>query len=318
MRAGGGCVRAGENIMAFAQRSMACFASSFALATALAAAPALAQDIHPAPSQDQSNATPPLSKEQAGEGDVIVVTGTAGGGIRRQKAAYAITTLDHSAIEKLAPASTADLFKAIPGISAESSGGQNGANIFVRGYPSGGDAEFVTLQTEGVPFFPPSTLSFLENSQLIRIDETLQRVEAVRGGTGALFSSGQPGLTVNFVQREGGRNFAGLAKLTVTDFGELRSDGYVSGPLGPNTTFLVGGYYASSKGVRNPQFTAEKGGQISANIRHTLDRGFFAARFRSLSGRSRPMAAADPGDPERHENLFLSRVRCGDRNAGRQ
>ena len=69
----------------------------------------------------------------------------------------------------------------------------------MRGYPSGGDAVFVTFQSSGTPIFPPPTLSFLENSQLIRIDNTVARVEAVRGGTGSLFSNGQPGLTVNLV-----------------------------------------------------------------------------------------------------------------------
>lgn len=235
------------------------------IAALIAAAPAIAQ-TPPAPDQAAATAADD-------EGDVIIVTGTAGGGTRRQDAAFALTTVDNAAIDRLAPASTADLFRVIPGVSAESSGGQNGANIFVRGYPSGGDAEFVTLQTEGVPFFPPSTLSFLENTQLFRLDETLERVEAVRGGTGALFSSGQPGLTVNFVQRKGGQDFAGLAKLSATDYGEVRGDGYISGPVGPNTTFLVGGYYAQSNGVRDPQFTAEKGGQISANILHKFDRG---------------------------------------------
>ena len=155
----------------------------------------------------------------------------------------------------------------------------------MRGYPSGGDAQFVTLQTEGVPFFPPPTLSFLENSQLIRVDETLDRIEAVRGGTGALFSSGQPGLTINFVQREGRQDFEGLLKLSGTDFGELRADGYVSGPIGPDTTFMVGGYYAASDGIRDPQFTAEKGGQITANVRHDFDKGSLLVFGRYLNDR---------------------------------
>ncbi|MDA4836193.1 TonB-dependent receptor plug domain-containing protein, partial [Enterobacter hormaechei] len=149
---------------------------------------------------------------QAGE-DIIVV-GTAGGGTRRQDAAFAVTTLSNDAIERAAPNSTADLLRTVPGVMAESSGGQNGANIFVRGYPSGGDAQFVTFQLGGVPIFPPSTLSFLENSQLIRLDETVQRVEAVRGGTGSLFSNGQPGLTVNVVPRIGGDTFKGFAKFS--------------------------------------------------------------------------------------------------------
>lgn len=224
--------------------------------------------------QRTAGESPSLAANEPAVEEIIVV-GTAGGGVRRQDAAFAVTTLDNAAIERAAPTSTADLLRTIPGVSAESSGGQNGANIFVRGYPSGGDAQFVTFQIAGVPVFPPPTLSFLENSQLIRLDETVSRVEAVRGGTGSLFSSGQPGLTTNVVLREGGQDFAGLGKLSLTDFGEVRGDAWVSGPLGPNTTFMVGGFYARTDGVRDPQFTADKGGQITANIRHDFaeDRG---------------------------------------------
>ena len=201
----------------------------------------------------------------------IVVVGTAGAGTRRQDAAFAVTSLSSDAIARAAPNSTADLLRTIPGVSAESSGGQNGANIFVRGYPSGGDAQFVTFQLGGVPFFPPSTLSFLENSQLIRLDETVDRVEAVRGGTGSLFSNGQPGLTVNVQQREGGQTLKGFAKLSYTDYDEIRGDAWISGPISEDTTFMVGGYYAQGNGIRDPQFRAEKGGQITANIRHDFD-----------------------------------------------
>lgn len=232
----------------------------------------------------------------------IVVTGTAGGGISRQDAAFAITSINAEAIERAAPNSTADLFKVIPGVSAESSGGQNGANIFVRGYPSGGDAEFVTLTVQGVPFFSPPTLSFLENTQLIRIDETIERVEAVRGGTGALFGNGQPGLTVNFVQKEGGRDFEGLVKASITDYGDLRGDMLLSGPLGDSTSFMVGGYYSSGEGIRSPGFTAEKGGQITANVRHDMDRGSILVFARYLKDRGQwllPIPVIRDGDKVR-------------------
>ncbi|WP_156678560.1 TonB-dependent siderophore receptor [Sphingomonas profundi] len=242
------------------------------------AAPAFAQaDPAASPPLRSDGTTPTAESQTAAEpaGEDIVVVGTAGGGTRRQDAAFAVTALSNDAIERAAPTSTADLLRTIPGVSAESSGGQNGANIFVRGYPSGGDAQFVTFQVAGVPVYPPPTLSFLENSQLIRLDETVERVEAVRGGTGSLFSSGQPGLTVNVVQREGGNELAGLAKISATDFGEVRGDGWISGPLGENTSFMVGGFYARSHGIRDPQFTVDKGGQITANIRHRFadDRG---------------------------------------------
>ena len=227
----------------------------------------------------------PQADDAAPAEDEIIVTGTAGGGVNRQDAAFAITSINSEAIDRAAPSSTADLFKVIPGVSAESSGGQNGANIFVRGYPSGGDAEFVTLTVQGVPFFSPPTLSFLENTQLIRIDETIERVEAVRGGTGALFGNGQPGLTVNFVQKEGGRDFEGLVKASITDYGDLRGDMLLSGPLGENTSFMVGGYYSSGEGIRSPGFTAEKGGQITGNIRHDFDKGSILVFARYLNDR---------------------------------
>ncbi len=251
---------------------------------ALIAATAQAQIV---PSSEPTATAPATDQATAAEPDQeIIVVGTAGGGTRRQDAAFAVTTISNEAIARAAPNSTADLLRTVPGISAESSGGQNGANIFVRGYPSGGDAQFVTFQVAGVPVFPPSTLSFLENSQLIRLDETVQRVEAVRGGTGSLFSNGQPGLTVNVVQRTGGKDFHGLAKVSYTDFDEIRGDAWVSGPLGEDTGFMVGGYYAQGNGLRDPQFRAEKGGQITANIHHDFgNKGSFEVYARYLNDR---------------------------------
>jgi outer membrane receptor protein involved in Fe transport len=216
----------------------------------------------------------------------IVVVGTPGGGSLRQEAAFAVTTIDADQIEQLAPASTADVLKLVPGLTVETSGGKNGANIFVRGYPSGGDAEYVTFQTDGVPFFPPATLSFLENSQLYRIDETVTQVEAVRGGTGSLFASGQPGVTINLVQREGGRTLQGLAKASMIDDGEVRGDGYVSGPLGRDTQFMVGGYYSQGNGIRSPGYAADRGGQITANLRHDFADGSAFVFARYLNDRS--------------------------------
>ncbi len=256
-------------------------------------APAQAAPVQAAPDPTVAQAPP---EEPSAD---IVVIGTAGAGTRRQDAAFAVTTIDSTMAQRLGTASTAEVLRAVPGVSTESSGGKTGANIFVRGYPSGGDAEYVTFQTQGVPFFPPPTLSFLENTQLIRIDETIQRVEAVRGGTGALFSNGQPGLTVNLVQREGKQTPAGLLKLSGTDFGEFRVDSYVSGPIDDSTTYMVGGYYSTSRGIRDAQFEAERGGQITGNIRHDFDKGSILLFGRYLDDRGQwllPIPVVQDGD----------------------
>lgn len=219
-----------------------------------------------------AQAAPPA--DDAAEAEEIIVTATAGGaGVRKQDAAFALSTVDSKGIDQFAPKSTADLLKLVPGVSSESSGGQNGANIFVRGFPGGGDAEFVTFQYEGSPSFPPPTLSFLENSQLFRLDETVQRVEAVRGGPAQIFSNGQAGLTANVIARKGGAEFEGLLKGSITDFGEKRVDAVISGPLGKSTSFMVGGFYHSGDGIRKTQYTSERGGQVSANVEHEFEGG---------------------------------------------
>ena len=270
----------------------------------LAAMPVAAQtDSSAAQAADSAQRAEPetgLVDTAAQVGEDIVVVGTAGGGTRRQDASFAVTTLGNDAIERAAPNSTADLLRTVPGVMAESSGGQNGANIFVRGYPSGGDAQFVTFQYAGTPVFAPPTLSFLENSQLIRLDETVQRVEAVRGGTGSLFSNGQPGLTVNVVPRIGGSEFHGLAKLSYTDFDEIRGDAWISGPIGPDTGFMIGGYYAQGNGIRDPRYRAEQGGQITANIHHDFgDKGSVEVYARYLNDRGQwllPIPVVVDGD----------------------
>ncbi|GER03361.1 TonB-dependent receptor [Iodidimonas nitroreducens] len=216
----------------------------------------------------------------------IVVTGRPGGaGMKKLDASFAITTMNNDAINKFAPKSTADLLKAVPGVWAESSGGESGANIFVRGFPGAGDAEFVTIQVDGMPIFPPPTLSFLENSSLFRIDETVERMEALRGGPNPVFSNGQPGVTVNFIQKQGGPETEGILKLSGTDFGEKRVDVQMSGPLADDLFYSFGGFYRTSNGIRDAEFNSERGGQISANITKLFDNGQINVYTRFLDDR---------------------------------
>jgi iron complex outermembrane recepter protein len=48
---------------------------------------------------------------------------------------------------------------------------------------------------------------------------------------------------------------------------------------------MIGGYYSSGHGIRNPGFTAEKGGQITANVRHELGNGSVLIFARYLNDR---------------------------------
>jgi hypothetical protein len=155
------------------------------------------------------------------EEEEIVVVGTPGGtGVNRFDASFAVTTLDAEDITRISPLSTADLFKSIPGVWAESSGGVAGANIDVRGLPGGSDAPFVTLAINGSPLYGTEMLSFFEQSSIFRIDETIAGVEGLRGGPNSVFGKGEPGLTVNFNLRRGGEDTEGLVKVSASDYGQ--------------------------------------------------------------------------------------------------
>lgn len=214
------------------------------------------------------------NEEQNDNAEVIVVSGTpGGGGIRKIDASFAVTNIDASDIDKISPKSTADLFKAIPGVWVESSGGESGANVWVRGFPGGGDAPFLTISLEGSPVYPPSTLSFLENSQIFRIDETIEMVEGLRGGPNPIVSNGQPGLTTNFRLKRGSDTPEALAKYSVSDYGLNRIDVVASGALADDFYYMVGGYVKSSEGIREAGFNSEEGNQFTINLTKEFDNG---------------------------------------------
>ena len=211
---------------------------------------------------------------EADSAEKIIVTGTySGRAIAKEKASFAISSFDAESIKKLGPKSTADLFKAIPGVWSESSGGVAGANVFVRGFPGGGDAPFLTVHLQGAPIFQPPTLSFLENSTLFRIDETVEFMEALRGGPNPVISNGQPGLTTNFILKEGSERTEGLVKYSTSDYGLKRVDVLMSGSLADDLYYMMGGYIKSSPGVRDSGFNGEEGSQFTINITKQLDRG---------------------------------------------
>jgi iron complex outermembrane recepter protein len=186
--------------------------------------------------------------------DAVVVSGTAGGsGVIKKDASFSITTISPRELDQLSPPSTAAALDLVPGVWSESSGGVAGANIFVRGLPSSGDAPFVTMSINGAPIYGTQTLSFFEQSSIFRIDETVGTIEALRGGPSSVFSNGESGLT--------------------TDYSEQRVDAVLRGPVSEKFYYMVGGYFRTSPGIRDAEFNAEKGQQFTVQLTKVLDKG---------------------------------------------
>src|ERR1700732_1372034 len=218
----------------------------------------------------QDTATTPAAAADASAAntstlDEIVVTGAAQSkGLKKLDASFSITTASLEEIRDVNPSSSADLLKIVPGIWAESSGGESGANIELAGFPGSGDAPYVTYQLNGSPGFPVPALSFMENSSLFRLDESVERAEVLQGGPGVVLSNGQLGATANFILRQGTATPRGDLGITWGDEGMYRIDGFYGGPLAPDWYMSVGGFYRYSSGIRDSQFPADDGGQITA------------------------------------------------------
>jgi outer membrane receptor protein involved in Fe transport len=214
------------------------------------------------------------SKEVTNEMQQVVVTGVASArGVRKVDSAFSITTASEEQLKQASPSSTADIMKLVPGVYAESTGGQSGANIEVRGFPSGSDSPFVSVQLMGNPIYPPPTLSFFEGSSAFRLDDTVERVEVLRGGPSTIWSNAQPGATMNFILKEGTDTPEGTVRFT-TGTGSLRRvDMYYGGKISDGWYGSVGGFYRKTDGVRDAGFPADDGHQLTATLTRNLDQG---------------------------------------------
>lgn len=231
----------------------------------------------------------------------IVVTGTATG-VQKQQSSFAVTTVRAPEINSQAPQSTADLLKAVPGFHVEASGGVGGNNVFARGIPQPGSFRFLAMHEDGLPVFEAPELAFLNVDELHRVDQTVETMEAVRGGTASIFASNAPGGLINFVSKTGGEELGGVVKLTGGDYNLFRTDFNYGGPLldDKDWRFNVGGFYRFDTGVRDPGFPANRGGQVKANITHLMENGYVRIRAKYLDDRNiffLPIPLQNPSDP---------------------
>lgn len=240
-----------------------------------------------------------LEEDVLGFGDVVV-TGT-----RNEKtkieSSVAITTLPQEKLSETPARSSADVLKVVPGFYVESSGGEGGNNLFARGIPADGSFRYVQVQEDGLPVYESPELAFANIDELYRIDETMERMEAVRGGSASIFASNAPGGIINIVSKTGGPEFNGIAQVSTAYHGMLRTDVDVSGPMGDDWRFNVGGFYRYDEGLRDPGFAGNRGGQIKANITHLLDNGYVRVYGKYLNDRNvfyLPVPLQNPDSPE--------------------
>jgi catecholate siderophore receptor len=208
----------------------------------------------------------------AGDIETVVVTGRAGvEEVRKVEVSYAITTIGGESLRMDAPLGVADALSSVPGFWVESSGGEASANIRARGIPEEGFSAVGMLE-DGLPVQHDPGLGWLNADQSFRMDDTVDRIEVVRGGPASMFSSNAPGGVVNFITRKPSDVAGGNLKLESSDYGLMRVDGWYSLPVG-DWRLGFGGFYREDDGIRDPGYTANKGGQARFAIARSFSGG---------------------------------------------
>jgi outer membrane receptor protein involved in Fe transport len=250
---------------------------------AIGAAPAVAQQ---APSSDPAAAT--IVPRQQADSQVLVVTALARSQ-NRLDTSVSISTLSAAQISGLSTRSTAEIFRNLPGVRAESSGGEGNANIAVRGLPlASGGAKYLSLQEDGLPVLQFGDITFATSDMFMRADLNIQRIEGVRGGSSSTFVSNAPGGVINLLSKTGDREGGAILFSAGLDYQEYRTDFDYGAPLPGDWTFHVGGFYRQGEGPRKAGYDANKGGQIKANITKSFSNGFVRLYGKYLDDRTIP------------------------------
>lgn len=207
----------------------------------------------------------------------IVVTGVARA-TNRLDTSISVSALNINKIQEIAPRGTSEIYRYLPGIRAESSAGGGNANIGVRGLPIfTGGAQFVSQQEDGLPVTLFGDHNFAPADGFIKVDNTLARVESVRGGTASTLTTNGNGAIINLIHKTGSDEGGSVTLLKGIDYNDTRIDAEYGGRISDDIYFHIGGHYQDGGDYRNTGFDAVQGGKFRASITKEFDEGF--ARF---------------------------------------
>ena len=222
----------------------------------------LALASHGAPAQTPQAGASSLLEE-------VIVTGTRPEGRTALETSYGVAVIDADTMRQEAPLGINDLLDAVPGLWAESWGGEANNSLSARGTRPGFNT-FISLQEDGLPIAYSPFLSEFE----IRQDLTYERIETVLGGPSGVFTAQGAAATVNFISRKPHQQ-EGEVRLMLTDYGNTRLDAFYGGPLAGLEAwrFAVGGYFRSGNGIRQVDYRADHGGQLRLLLSRDIDSG---------------------------------------------
>lgn len=234
----------------------------------------------------QNETTPVSDSIQLTKLEDVVITGVVNPKAKI-KSSVSITTMDVKQIEQSAPRSTAEIFRSIPGIRSESSGGEGNSNISVRGVPiSSGGSKYLQIQEDGLPVLLFGDIAFATADIFTRFDGNVARIEAIRGGSASTLSSNSPGGIINFISKTGKTEGGTISTSFGLDYNNFRTDMDYGAKIGNGLYFHAGGFYRAGEGVRETGITSNNGGQVKFNLTKEFENGKITIYTKFLNDRA--------------------------------
>lgn len=244
-------------------KSGAALATAIATLLAMPALPAFAQSEEPI--------------------EEVIVTGVPRGGATKLEASVSVSSLPAEEMANFAPRSTAEIFRSLPGIRAESSGGGGNANMTIRGIPlATGGSKYMQIHEDGLPVSEYGDINFGNTDNWLRTDWSIDRIESIRGGSASTFASNSPGGIINMISKTGGEDAGSIGVSFGVDYEEFRTDFEYGGAISDSISYHIGGFYRDGEGVRETGFNGDSGGQIKANVTKEFDDGFVRMYLKHL------------------------------------
>lgn len=227
-----------------------------------------------------------LLKKDALSLNELVITGVTNP-VSKLESSVSMTTVRPAALIEQNPANTAELLRTIPGVRAEASAGEGNTNITVRGVPiSSGGAKYLQLQEDGLPILQFGDIAFGTADIFLRADQTIQRIEAIRGGSASTMASNSPAGIINFISKTGAVAGGSIVTNVGLNFDNFRTDFEYGAPLGNDVSFHIGGFMRQGEGFRESGFRANQGGQIKANLTKRFKSGHARVYLKHLNDRT--------------------------------
>ena len=242
--------------------------------------------------------------------DEIIVTGVAQATTEFDSSA-SVTALSAETITNLAPRSVSELFRALPGVKSENTGGDANANIKVRGLPiASGGSRYFSIQENGFPTLLIGDTAFATADSFVRVDNTIGSVQSIRGGSSATQAPNAAGGIVNLISKKPTEAGGSVAATVGLDYDSYRVDAEYGGVFGEGGYWHVGGFARTGEGPRDVVGNQEEGYQIKAIAGTRFDRGEVSLNLKLLDDRvptflPLPLRIGADGEPEELSGLDI-------------